>query len=140
MKKVLLFPLCVLVLSSPSFAQDLRKVKGFAFTNEELAHYLHYKSRQQRTKAWVALVSGPAITATGLAVILKNQELSKSGQNFFFIAASAGLVTTISSVPLYISSVQNRKKARLLLKNEATTMVRPSRSFLLPAIGIGLSL
>jgi hypothetical protein len=140
MKKALLFSVFLPLLSLSSFAQDLRKLNGPSFSKEEMAHYLAYKSRQQRTRAVIALLSGPAITAAGLAVMLKNEPLTKTGQNFGFITCSAGLITTISSVPLYFSSVHNRRKARLLLKNEPTGFSRLPKGGGLTALGIGVNL
>ena len=126
--------LFVLLLTLSGFAQNFKDRPGYRFSNEDLHDILVEKSRSQKTKAIVALATGPVLLGAGLYIAQKNgPTLSSSGgsisvreSNVGALGASIGvlgLATTISSIPLFISSSKAKKEAALLLKNESTGFI-----------------
>ncbi|MGC4235283.1 MAG: hypothetical protein QM594_20095 [Niabella sp.] len=80
------------------------------------------KSKAQRTAAWIMLGGGTVVGVTGLVIGINNITLfggepnteSKIGGAMFV----AGALSMVGSVPFFISSGANKRKARVLLKNE----------------------
>jgi|GEM_PF-6004436 len=121
-----------LLITLPCFAQSFKDRPGYRFSNEDMHDILMEKSRSQKTKAIVALATGPVLLGAGIYIAQKNgPTLSGSGGGSFTVRENnvgvlgasigvLGLATTISSIPLFISSSKAKKEATLLLKNEST--------------------
>lgn len=81
------------------------------------------KSKHQKTAAWILLGGGTALIATGIIV--------GTGEDAYFTDAAGGaavagigILSTIASIPLFIASGKNKKKAMNLtanIKMEKTT-------------------
>lgn len=80
------------------------------------------KSKARKTAAWIMLGGGTVMGVTGLVIGINNISLfggepnteSKIGGAMFF----AGALSMVGSIPFFISSGANKRKARVLLKNE----------------------
>ena len=74
------------------------------------------KSKHQKTAAWILLGGGTALIATGIIV--------GTGEDAYFTDAAGGaavagigLLSTIASIPLFIASGKNKKKAMHMTAN-----------------------
>jgi hypothetical protein len=106
MKKIILL-LTLLVFLVKSFSQTP------ALTKDE---YLQ-KSKNQKTTAWVLLVGGSALIITGILVDDAN---SGKGINLDFTGvgiAAVGFVAASCSIPLFINSAHNARKAATISFN-----------------------
>ncbi len=96
-------------------------VKGFsqeitstAFTKED---YLK-KSKNQKTTAWILLGGGVAMTVIGLATFSSswdNESNTKTDVSGFI--ALGGVASSLISIPFFISSGRNARKASKLTLN-----------------------
>ena len=140
MKKIIVFTL-LLIVSATSFSQQT--TPSPALTKQD---YLK-KSKGQKTAAWVLLGGGFACTVTGY-VIVKNS--LTSGDNFFgisyntgeldkdFVAGEiiffTGAAAMLGSIPLFIASSRNKRKAMSLsFKNETIPQLQKN-SFVYSAV------
>ena len=129
----LLLPVCFLA-SFVSFGQNYKTNPGHRFTKEEMREFLLDKSKQQKTKAYVALIGGPVLTASGLLLFNREPSVVVAGNGWIqvrdspsgtagSIIAAAGVITTLTSIPLFISSARSKREAQLLLKEESTSFL-----------------
>jgi len=95
-------------ISNPTFTKD----------------YYMQKSKNQKTVAWVLLGSGLGIAATGGIVQLIHENKRAGGFDLDFTGAFiaiAGGVVILPSIPFFISSAKNGKKAvTITLSNQQT--------------------
>jgi hypothetical protein len=143
MKKIILymlllaFPVAAFCQSTPN---NLQAVK---------TDYLQ-KSKNQKTAAWVLLGSGSVLMTTGVVLaapkelenILGAQENDYTVENILLIT---GIAATIGSIPLFIASKKNKKKAMNMttsIKMEKATIIE-RQSFVqssYPAIALKINL
>ncbi len=123
MKKIIPF-LMLLILSTTSFAQQTNPTLALSKQN-----YLQ-KSKNQKTAAWIMLGGGFVMSATGFTISLVNGigdafaglitgDNSSSGNSIdmgsvFFTAGAAAM---FGSIPLFIASGRNKRKAMSLSFN-----------------------
>jgi hypothetical protein len=111
MKQVLISAALLLLIFNSSFSQSTQE-KSTASQNDYLK-----KSKNQKTAAWILVGIGSLSTLLG--TIQVNPDYGQNDNSTFFLVG--GLVTLGASVPLFIASAKNRKKAMsLTLKNETT--------------------
>jgi hypothetical protein len=109
MKKIILFTM-LLILSSSSFSQQTNSQPALSKQD-----YLK-KSKNQKTAAWVMLGGGVALGAGGILWALSDIFSTSSGPDILFFAGGASM---LGSIPLFIASSRNKKKAMSLsFKNE----------------------
>ena len=106
MKKIMLYFLLALI-SATSFCQ-----KNNDSVPPVQKDYLK-KSKHQKTAAWILLGGGTALMATGIIV--------GSGKDAYLTDAAGGaavagigLLSTIASIPLFIVSGKNKRKANTM--------------------------
>ena len=115
---LLAFPVAAFCQSTPN---NLQAVK---------TDYLQ-KSKNQKTAAWVLLGSGSVLMTTGVVLaapkelenILGAQENDYTVENILLIT---GIAATIGSIPLFIASKKNKKKAMNMttsIKIEKATII-----------------
>ncbi len=129
MKKIFVGLIFLSVITYSVFAQQYRPNTEPNISNEEMYELLMYKSRKQKTAAWISLAGGPVITAAGLIISVKNNSSSvfygdvnpNKSVDFGRIIAAVGVVSTLASIPLFLSASKYKQKAKLLLKNESTS-------------------
>ena len=114
------------------------------------------KSKHQKTAAWIMLGAGTVTAIVGISIY--SHDLNVAAENdpamtFFTLGLNAnprggyvflaGTISGIASIPLFVSSSRNHKKAlSLSLKNEKTsTIVHASlRNEGFPAVSLRLNL
>ncbi|MEO8404151.1 MAG: hypothetical protein ABI480_06135 [Chitinophagaceae bacterium] len=135
MKKVIFIIVCFLVTIT-SFSQQTKS----SLTKED---YL-LKSKNQRTAGRILLIGGGVLIGT--AVII-----GSSGDRSFDDAATLGIVgvigavSAISSIPLFIASSRNKKKAKAMTANFKMERIAPFQPQVLsyhsyPALSVRINL
>ena len=135
MKKLILYAL-VFAIPALSFAQSTENNVPAIKTD-----YLK-KSKNQKTAAWVLLSGGFALSATGIVIATANASEDLSyGLGGFLVGEPApqnsytaesillvtGTVAMLGSIPLFIASGKNKRKAMNIttsLKMEQATMLQ----------------
>jgi DMSO/TMAO reductase YedYZ heme-binding membrane subunit len=92
----------VLLLTTVSFCQQ---TDTHSLTRQD---YLG-KSKKQKTAAWV-LLGGGATVAVGAAILDVSGDWSKS-ETPYLVAIAAGGASMLGSIPLFIASGRNKRKA-----------------------------
>lgn len=137
MKKIIIYAMLLFVTLS-SFSQQINPIQPL--TRQD---YLK-KSKNQKTAAWVLLGGLPVLTGTGL-LIGNRKEASFNDAFTGAVIAGIGVLSAIGSIPLFIASGRNKRKAMnasTYFKIEKTqTIQQTGISFpSLPAISIKLNL
>ena len=127
MKKFILISVMLPFIAIASFGQETANV----INPPTAANYLA-KSRAQKTGAFICL----GISATILAVT------AKGNINFdaLEVLAGIGLSTAITSVPLFIASGRNKRKAKLAASREKTSFGFPNRNKYINGLSIKIPL
>ena len=130
MKKIILFAL-LLILSARSFSQQ-----SYPSTPLTRSDYLQ-KSKNKKTAAWVLLGGGIVLIGTGF-LIGASSESSFDDAYTGGIFVGVGVLSAIGSIPLFIASGKNKRKAASLsfknemapqlLKNSFVSRIVPSLS------------
>lgn len=132
------------------FAQDYKTNPGYRFTKEELHEIYLDKSKDQKKKAFIALSAGPVLTGIGIYIVNKSgPKLIPAGGGFYAVRSSngeliggligaTGILTTASSIPLFISSTKYKKKAALLLTDQTTSYT--TLKIFVPSFTVAISL
>src|SRR6185436_14235236 len=111
MKKHILYFL-LLVLPVASFCQQTNDTVPFVKTDYLL------KSKNQKTAAWVLLGGGVALIGAGFLIgDSKNATFDDAGTGV--VLGGIGFLSTIGSIPLFIASGKNKRKAM-----KATTFIK----------------
>ncbi|MBL0129823.1 MAG: hypothetical protein IPP43_00795 [Chitinophagaceae bacterium] len=103
MKKFSFFAL-LLIASAISFSQPITNTTSITKTD-----YLQ-KSKNQNTTAWVLLVGGATFILAG-DLIGNSKESTFGDAGTGVIMAGLGVLSMIGSVPLFIASGKNKRKA-----------------------------
>ena len=117
-------------LSNISFSQQIDSV------HSNKTDYL-LKSKRQETTGWILLGGGAALTV-GVLVVAINSSVAELGSvistgedNKSFVAGAVifytGLASMLFSIPLFVASAHNKKKAMqitLVLKTETSPLVQ----------------
>jgi len=122
MKKLLFLCIVCLCAATQTNAQ-LRDTSVKMSVNKVDANSLLQKSRKQKTTAWILLGGGVGIAVAGLIIegtgdavnALNNFNKRVNGFETFLIIGGA---STLSSIPFFIASGKNGRKANLMLKDE----------------------
>src|SRR5438045_9207630 len=102
MKKIIAYAMLLLITTN-SFSQQ---TNPSAPLNQD---YLK-KSKNQKTAAWVLLVGGIALV--GIGVLIGDQKQSTFDDAATGgVIAGIGILSTIGSIPLFIASGRNKRKA-----------------------------
>ena len=81
-------------------------------TKEFSKDYFLQKSKKQNTTAWILLGGGTAMAVGGFAVFGSSWDSgSASTTDIAGIIGTAGLLTSLASIPCFISTSENKKKA-----------------------------
>ena len=118
MKKVMIYFL-LFDLPAVSFCQK---------TNDSVApikiDYMQ-KSKNQKTAAWILLGGGAALIGTGF-IVGDGKEASFDDAATGAVVAGVGLLSAIGSIPLFIASGKNKRKAMnmsTVIKMEKATII-----------------
>lgn len=94
----------LLLLTTSAFCQQIVVSPSFSQEN-----YLE-KSKKQKTAAWILLGGGAAV-AVGAAILDVSSDWSTS-ETPYLVALSAGCASMLGSIPLFIASKRNKRKAK----------------------------
>ena len=112
MKKITICTM-LLIIATATFSQSMPSP---ALTKQD---YLK-KSKNQKTAVWVLLGGGTVLIGTGF-LIGASEESSFDDAATGGIIAAVGVLSAIGSIPLFIASGKNKRKAASLsFKNEMT--------------------
>lgn len=138
MKKIIAFIL-FLVFNVASFAQLNDSTYRQTVKNEFLK-----KSRNQRTTGFILLGSGAALIMTGVLMVNNSNDDILNPGNWVDAGAGVGITTigglsAIASVPFFIMSANNSKKARQMsagvkMEKLYRDKIKPSDPQFFPAI------
>jgi hypothetical protein len=108
MKKIL-FSVVLLVFTVQSFAQAPAVSKDY---------YLK-KSKSQRNAAWILLAGGTLTTVIAALGYIKNDinQGSNSAENTLVVLMWSGIAADVLSIPFFISSAKNKKRAAAIAIN-----------------------
>lgn len=110
MKKIFIF-LMLLLFTIRAFGQEIPSTE---FSKE---YYLE-KSKKQKTTGWVMLGSGAVLTIVGIIGFSSTwDDSSYSSTDAYGIMAVGGPLICLGSIPFFISSGNNAKKAATLSFN-----------------------
>ena len=115
MKKTICFALLVIMTTS-ILGQQAPSVK----TDYQL------KSKNQKSTAWVLLGGGAVLIGAGF-LIGDRKESSFDDAGTGVVIGGIGVLATLGSIPLFIASAKNKRKARALttsFKMEETSRIR----------------
>jgi len=123
MKEIMVYFL-LLALPVTSFCQETNDSVPVVKTDYQT------KSKNQKTAAWVLLGGGTALIATGFIVgDSKNSSFDDAAMGALF--AGVGVLSALGSIPLFIASGKNKRKAMkasALIKMETVPLI-PKQSF-----------
>lgn len=121
MKKIIVFAL-LLIIAACAFSQQTNPSP--ALTRQD---YLQ-KSKYQKKTAWILLGGGALLSISGYMVLISDETYEQAIRNLdvtgplvgyvFFYAGNAAM---LGSIPLFIASSRNKKKAMRLSFNMETT-------------------
>jgi O-antigen/teichoic acid export membrane protein len=116
MKKIFSF-LMLLLFTVSTFGQQIPNAE---FSKE---YYLE-KSKKQKTTGWVMLASGAVVTIVGVIGFSSSyDDASYSTTDAYGIMTVAGPLICLGSIPFFVSSGNNAKKAATLsFKNQPILM------------------
>lgn len=140
MKTTLLTVLLVFATGFSAVAQNEFKRYGQSFMKEDIYEMLLQRSKQQKTKAWLSLIGGAGLATVGMSLYMKENEMPGTAYKNAYVMATTGVAATLFSVPFFVSAMNHKKKARLLLKNEETGSRLFYKNAQVTAIGIQLPL
>lgn len=113
MKKIITFSMLVMIANS-TFSQQTNPVPELSKQD-----YLQ-KSKKQKTAAWIMLGGGTSLMIIGIASVSTEEAGSfifggdQSGFNTGLVLFSTGIIAVGGSIPLFIASGKNKKRAMSL--------------------------
>lgn len=151
MKKIIILPM-LLILSATTFCQQSEPSP--ALTKQD---YLT-KSKKQKTAAWVLLAGGFALSTTSFLIatpkatedyvsvftgLFTAQPIQQNNYTGETILLVSGTVAMLSSIPLFIASGKNKRKAMSLTFKKETAPQIQNRSFVsrsVPSLSLKINL
>ncbi|MES2777278.1 MAG: hypothetical protein V4722_24080 [Bacteroidota bacterium] len=137
MKRTFFFLAGILLLSQMISAQTIDStIKTETKTRYEM---LIKKARQNRTIGWVLLGAGIVMTGTSAGVIAGG---SYKGDGAVWISLlTVGGISTVASIPFFISAGSNKRKAKWSLKESRVSLGNKAYSYVsYPVIAYTISL
>lgn len=104
MKKTILF-LIILTMTLQLFSQEIVKDRN----------YYQAKSKRQKSAAFALLIGGSVAIGTGLLIGNSNESTFDDAATGAIIGG-LGVLSMIGSVPLFLASGKNKRKAELVVK------------------------
>lgn len=133
------------------FGQDHESFLARQLSRQDRYEYFLDKSKKQKTQAIIAVTAGPVLTVIGAYIASKGgPTITGSSGGYLTIGnndtkgvigtsiGAFGVLTTLSSIPLFIASSKNKKQAALLLKDQPTSFL--NRIIRVPSLTLKLSL
>jgi hypothetical protein len=124
------------ILMTLIICANAQKSNTTAYENKNIAENLAIKANKQKTAAWICLASGAALITTGMIIAAPKASedwvymvtLSNQPQHDYTaetVLTVIGAAAIITSVPLFISAGNNKRKAKLMLTEQKTATGLP---------------
>ena len=124
MKKVfILFVLTYCLNNSKSGAQ-VQDTNRSVNQHQADANLLFLKAKKQKTAAWILLGTGAGLATAGFAIGSSSDSFEDNKLTSGALLVIAGGAAAVGSIPLFIASGSNKRKAELMLKNESNSSLR----------------
>ena len=141
MKKVIiLFALTYCLSISKSIVQGQDTTQSTRHHQAD-ANLLFLKARKQKTAAWILLGAGAGLATTGFIIGSSSTSFDDNKLTTGAFLIITGGIAMVGSVPFFISSGSNKRRAELMLKNESSSSLRTvhnRRNFIALSIKIPL--
>ncbi|MEO7394690.1 MAG: hypothetical protein ABIU11_07070 [Chitinophagaceae bacterium] len=140
MNKILFVFLLALFASFNANAQ-LRDTLKPMVTHSLSADLLFQKSKKQKAAAWVLLGGGAGLVTSGFLIGGSSDSFDDNKLTTGALLVVTGGIAMVGSIPFFIASGTNKRKAELTLKNESNSLIRPlngGKNFI--ALGISIRL
>src|SRR5215203_3768979 len=134
MKKMVLIILTSCLFFQSGYAQKF-KDSLMRLSDYDLGTYYLKQSKNQKTIGWVLLGAGVTSTIVGGQQASKDIFNESSGEAW----AIFGALSTVASIPVFLSAAKNKGRAEILLRNQNIPLTHVSGTRLL-SVGIGLPL
>lgn len=105
MMKKIIFCMILLILSVVSFSQEIATGKSLMTKND-----YEQKSKNKKIAAWAFLGGGTAFIVSGV-LIGGGKDVSFYNAEAAVVLAGLGILSSIASIPLFIASSRNKRKA-----------------------------
>jgi len=149
MKKT--FPILLLIFFINIFKINAQINKPDSSRSEQhkMADVLLKKSKNQKTAAWILLGAGAGVAITGGIIgtnAIKNSnpddpwDIFPRGSLAGGGMVLGGLAATVVSVPFFIASGRNKKKANLIFQNDSQAFLHRLKKGNVYSVGISLRL
>ncbi|MFT3703153.1 MAG: hypothetical protein QM802_12320 [Agriterribacter sp.] len=122
-KKIFLWVLFAFLLQTSVKAQSMQTTNP----SKDLYNSYMHKKKTQKTIAWVMVGSGSAMVIAGMIIYVSQpmfidlwdtQPAEKKNYNKGLWLCYVGIPVILTSIPFFISSHANKKKAKMALKGE----------------------
>jgi hypothetical protein len=136
MKRALLLLLLLMGTAGGSLQAQRQTETSKSLSDRDLGLYYLKQNKKQKTIAWILLGGGLIVEFIGSAQY-SNDIFSESsdGEALMII----GSLSTIASVPLFISAAKNKGRAEILLRNQNIPISRSSGTRVL-SVGLAIPL
>ena len=143
MKKIFLLPVIFLMLNCKYLYSQTLKDSLAQLSKPELSEYYSQKAKNKKTAAFVLLGGGVIVGLIGATLgtsdiiyeISNNNSQNSNGGGGIFLFA-IGTAAIVASIPLFISSLHNKRKANLILQNQPISFGNTQKDML----SLGLSI
>ncbi len=108
--------------------------------SQVIKEYFITKSAKQKRAAWVLLVAGSTAIISGVIIDNANKGYEQSYTGGFM--EIGGVICTLTSIPFFISSHRNKKRAATLTMNSQKILLPLNNSFVLktrPALALRIA-
>jgi hypothetical protein len=125
------------VINRPSSSSSITRVadKPARLPVSHTQEYYLRKSKRQKTTAWILLGSGVTLITSGIIIAANQEEAGIEAAIPLVFISGPGIVTSLVSIPFFISSSHNKKRAGAL--SPAVGLQQgPGKRF--PAMGVRL--
>ncbi len=130
MRKLLLMIGCIILYNS-------------LFSQTKSGEYFLDRSKKQQKIAWILLGTGAAAITTGILIEAPERGTGNSQSFTGGLIVVGGILSSLTSVPFFISSAKNKRRAiSLSIMNQRSRQFRGNTMVLrdLPSISLGISL
>ena len=147
MKKRWLILLLIFFVNIAKIDAQINKPDSSLSEQHRMADLLLEKSARQKTAAWILLGAGAGLTIAGGIVgtnAVKNQDnpfdIFPRGTLAGGAMIGGGITAMVISVPLFLASSRNKKKAHLILQNDSQSFLHRLHHGNVYSVGVSFGL
>ena len=149
MKKILSIFLLIFFINILKLNAQINKPDSSVNHQHTMADYLLKKSKNQKTAAWILLGGGAGVAIAGGIIgtnAIKNAnpddpwDIFPRGSLAGGGMLVGGIIAALVSVPYFIASGRNKKRANLIFQNDSQTFLQRLHKGNVYSVGISLRL